>query len=177
MKLLIFVLSCAFAAPAMADIFKSTLFSLNTIYLDRDYDDNGAKSKSKETDTDLRLMRIEKYWAYGAIYSLSSNDSSDASRNSYGLTAGYYSEKDFYLNLSYFLSSKYKNNGVEYSKGSGYEFDIGFLQKITSSFYVGLLVALKNFTYTEQTSGSVTSSANATHKEVIPMFTFAVDFM
>jgi hypothetical protein len=51
------------------------------------------------------------------------------------------------------------------------------LQKITSSFYVGLLVALKNFTYTEQTSGSVTSSANATHKEVIPMFTFAVDFM
>lgn len=163
---------------AFADMFKSTLFSLNTIYLDRDYDDNGVRSKSKVTDTDIRLMRIEKYWAYGALYSMSSNDSSDANRTSYGLSLGYYSEKDFYLNLSYFLSSKYSlGNGTEYSKGSGYEFDVGFLSKVTSSFYVGIMMALKNFNYTEQTSGGVTSSVSANHKEVIPMFTFAIDFM
>ncbi len=163
---------------AHADMFKSTLFSLNTIYVDRDYDDNGVKTKDKATDTDFRIQRIEKYWAYGLIYSLSANDSSSASRSSYGLTAGYYSEKDFYMNLHYFLSSKYKfANTSEYTKGNGYEFDIGFLSKVTSSFYVGLLVALKNFSYSEQTVNGVTSSVSATHKEVVPMFSFAVSFM
>lgn len=161
-----------------ADMFRSTLFSLNTIYLDRDHDDNGVKTQSKQTDTDLRLIRIERYWAYGLIYSLSSNDASDANRSSYGVTAGYYSDKDFYLNLSYFIASKYSlGTGAEYSKGNGYELDLGFLSKITSSFHAGLLVGIKNFSYSEQTLGGVTSSANVTHKEVVPMFSFAVDFM
>lgn len=167
-----------FGQMARADMFKSTLFSLNTIYLDRDYDNNGTKYKAKATDTDFRIMRIEKYWSYGVIYSLSSNDSSDASRTSYGLSAGYYSEKDFYMNLHYFLSTKYKlSSGPEYGGGSGYEFDVGFLSKVTSSFYVGLLVALKNFTYSEQSIAGTTSSIAATQKEVIPMFSFAINFM
>lgn len=159
-------------------MFKSTVFSLNTIYLDRDYDNNGVKSQAKITDTDLRLIRIEKYWAYGGLYSISSNDASDANRSSYGLTVGYYSEKDFYINVSYFLASKYSlGTGTEYTKGSGYEVDLGFLSKITSSFYAGLMIGLKNFSYTEQTTAGVKSSVSATHKEVIPMFTFAVKFM
>ncbi len=160
-------------------MFKSTLFSLNTIYLDRDYDDSGVKSKSKQTDTDFRLTRIEKHWSYGAIYSMSANDSSSASRSSLGLSIGYFSEKDFFMNLNYYLSSKYQlGNGSEYSKGSGYEFDVGFLSKITSSFYVGLLVALKNFNYSEiSTSNGPTTSISATHKEVVPMFSFGFNFM
>jgi len=180
LKLIIIFVSTFFVVCfAQAEMFKSTLFQLNTIYIDRDYDDNGVKSKSKQTDTDFRIMRVEKHWAYGAIYSLSSNDSSDASRTNFGLSVGYYSEKDFYMNLHYFLTSKYNNGfgGTEYSKGNGYEFDVGFLSKITSSFYVGLLVALKSFTYNEQTAGGVTSGISATHKEVIPMFSFAIRFM
>lgn len=162
---------------AGADMFRSTLFSLNTIYLDRDYDDNGVKSQSKATDTDLRLMRIEKHWAYGGIYSLSSSDASDSSRTSIGLSGGYYSEKDFYMNLHYFLSSKYSFGGAEYSKGGGYEFDVGFLSKVTSSFYVGILVAIKNFTYSQINIGGVTSPTTASHKEVVPMFSFAINLM
>lgn len=166
------------ANTACADMFRSTLFSLNTIYLDRDYTDNGVVSQSKATDTDLRLMRIEKNWAYGAIYSLSSSDASDSSRTSVGLSAGYYSERDFYLNFHYFLSSKYSFGGFsEYTKGGGYEFDVGFLSKVTSSFSAGLLIAIKNFSYTEQTLGGVTSSVSATHREVVPMFSFAVNLM
>lgn len=177
MQKIIILLSLFVVNVACADMFKSTLFSLNTIYLDRDYDDNGIKSKYKQTDTDLRLMRIEKYWAYGVIYSLSSNDSSLASRTSMGLSVGYYSEKDFYLNFHYFPTSKYSFGGTEYSKGSGYEFDVGFLSKITSSFYVGILVALKNFSYSEQNSGGVISSISSKHREVIPMFSFAINLM
>lgn len=161
-----------------ADLTKSTIFSLNTIYLDRDYNDNGVNTQSKMTDTDIRIMRVEKDWSYGAIYSLSSNDSSDASRTSLGLSVGYYSEKDFYLNFHYFLSSKYSFGGFgEYSKGGGYEFDVGFLSKVTSSFYVGILMAMKNFSYTEQTMGGVTSNVSSSHREVIPMFTFAINLM
>ncbi len=172
----LFVVNAA-CLEASADMFKTTLFSLNTIYLDRDYNNGGVKSQSKATDTDLRLIRILKYWAYGGIYSLSSSDASDAKRTSMGLSIGYYSERDFYMNFHYFPSSRYSSGGTEYSGGSGYEFDVGFLQKITSSFYVGLLVAFKNFSYTKQTSGGVTSNQSATHKEVIPMFSFGINFM
>ncbi len=174
MKYLIFTLVVLASQLSQADLFKSTLFSLNTIYLDRDYTDNGVSNQSKVTDTDLRLTRIEKYWAYGLVYSLSANDSSNANRTSTGISLGYYSEKDFYLSYTYYLSSKYSFPGGEYSKGSGYEFDLGFLSKVTSSFYVGLMFAIKNFSYTEDSSGAPVS---ANHKEVIPMFTFAVDFM
>ncbi len=163
---------------AKADLFKSTLFSFNTIYLDRDYSDNGSTSQAKITDTDMRLMRIEKHWAYGFIYSLSSNDSSDASRSSYGLSVGYFSEKDFYLQMHYFLASKYAFNGnSEYTKGGGYEFDLGFLSKVTSSFYVGIVFAIKNFTYSELTTSGSKSTVSASHREVMPMFTFAVNLM
>lgn len=177
MKKIIFIFGVLMVNVAGADMFRSTLFSLNTIYLDRDYNDNGFITQSKATDTDLRLMRIEKNWSFGAIYSLSSSDASDSSRTSVGLSTGYYSERDFYLNFHYFLSSKYSFGGAEYTKGGGYEFDVGFLSKVTSSFYVGILMAIKNFTYSEMTVGGVTSSTSATHKEVIPMFSFAISLM
>ena len=160
-----------------ADMFRSTLFSLNTIYIDRDYTDNGVKTQSKATDTDLRLMRIEKNWAYGGMYALSSSDASDSSRSSLGLSVGYFSERDFYLNFHYLLSSKYSFGGAEYTKGGGYEFDVGFLSKVTSSFYVGIMMAVKNFTYSEINMGGVTSSTSAAHREVIPMFSFAISLM
>jgi hypothetical protein len=176
MKKIILLALMTVTSAAHADLFKSTLFELNTIYLDRDYNDNGVTAQDKITDTDLRLMRIEKGWAYGATYALSANDSTDSNRTSLGATLGYYSEKDFYLNYTYYFSSKYKSGPTEY-KGSGYEFDLGFLSKVTSSFYVGLMFAIKNFSYTDSTTNGVSNSISATHKEVLPMFTFAVDFM
>ena len=161
-----------------ADLSKTLVFSLDTIYLDRDYTDNNVTSQSKITDTDLRLIRVDKKFGIGGIYSISSNDSSDSNRTSLGLSAGYYSEKDFYLNAHYFFSSKYKFNGnSEYTKGTGYEIDLGFLSKVTSSFYVGLMVAHKSFSYSEVSVSGVTSSTSASHRELIPMFTFAVVFM
>jgi len=114
--------------------------------------------------------------AYGLNVSLSANVSSNANRTSLGLIIGYYSEKDFYLNYIYYPSSKYTFGGTEY-KGHGYEFYLGFLSKVTSSFYVGLVFAIKNFTYTDATTAGIDSSINSTQKEVIPMFSFAVNFM
>lgn len=176
MKKILFSFVVFSSVLAQADLSRTTIFSLNTIYLDRDYTDNGVNSKSKATDTDLRLMRVEKKFGYGLIYSQSANDSSSSSRTSTGLTLGFYSEKDFYLNLHYFLNSKYSFGGSEYSKGNGYEIDLGFLSKITSSFYAGLVIARKEFKYTELTGPAGTSSTEATHHELIPMFTFAVVF-
>ena len=89
MKNIILFLSLV-SSSAFADLSKTTVFSLNTIYLDRDYTDNGVSSQSKITDTDLRLMKVEKKWSYGAIYSMSSNDSSDSNRSSYGLSVVLY---------------------------------------------------------------------------------------
>jgi len=174
-------LSAAFAllfcAVAKADLSKTTLFSLNTMYIDRDYDDNGTKTHSKTNDTDLRVTRVDKQFSYGAIYSMNSNDSSDASRASYGLSVGYYSIKDFYVNLHYFISSKYNfGGGTEYTKGNGYGVDLGFLSKVTSSFYVGLVITHRTYNYTDISTGGMTSSTSATHNELIPLFSFAVAF-
>ena len=183
MKKILFSLVIFTTGLAQADLSRTTIFSLNTIYIDRDYTDNGVNTKSKQTDTDLRLMRVEKKWAYGLIYSQSANDSSSASRTSTGLSFGYYSEKDFYLNVHYFVNSKYSFGTGEYTKGNGYEIDLGFVSKITSSFYAGLVIARKEFKYSELTTdGSLppftpsSGSTEATHHELIPMFTFAVVF-
>lgn len=166
-----------FSLVSKADMFKTTLFTVNTIYLDRDYDTNGTRTQSKSTDTDFRLIKIERNWAYGGVYSLSATDASASNRTSVGLTLGYYSERDFFMNFTYFLSSKYSAGGTEYTKGGGYEFDVGFLSRVTSSFYVGLMAAVKNFTYSEQSSGGAPSAANVTHREVVPMFSFGIVFM
>lgn len=176
-SLFIFISSVLFMQSASADMSKMTVVSLNTIYIDRDYDVNGVKSQNKETDTDLRLTRIEKNWAYGAIYTLSSNDSSDSNRSAYGISGGYFSEKDFYMTAHYFISAKYHAAGVEYSGGSGYGVDIGFLSKITPSFYVGLLMAHRSFTYSQQSSPAGNTAVSVTQKELLPLFTFAVVFM
>ncbi len=106
MKKILFSLVIFVSAIAQADLSRTTIFSLNTIYLDRDYTDNGVNTKIKETDTDLRLMRVEKKWGYGVIYSQSSNDSSSASRTSTGLSLGFFSEKDFYIKIHYFFLLK-----------------------------------------------------------------------
>ena len=180
MKLLYFFIlpTILFVQVASAEMSKTTVFSLNTIYVDRDYDVNGVKSQNKETDTDLRLTRIEKNWAYGAIYTLSSNDSSDSNRSAYGISGGYFSDKDFYMAAHYFISSKYNaGGGVEYSGGSGYGVDLGFLSKITSSFYAGIVLTHRNLTYNQQSSPAGNSAVSVTQKELLPLFTFAVVFM
>lgn len=162
---------------AHADMSKTTLFSINTMYIDRDYDDNGTKTEAKTNDTDLRITRVDKQFSYGAIYSMSSNDASDANRKSYGISVGYYSVKDFYVNLHYFISSKYSfGSGAEYSKGSGFGADLGFLSKITSSFYVGLVITHRSYSYSEMSAGGSSSSVSSTHKELVPLFSFAVAF-
>ena len=76
--------------PAHADLSNTVLFTLNTIYLDRDYSDNGVTTQAKSTDTDIRLGKIFKNYYAGAIYSQSSNDASDANRTSYGISTGFF---------------------------------------------------------------------------------------
>ena len=166
-----------FCGVAKADLSKTTIFSMNTMYISRDYEDNGTPSKSKTNDTDLRITRVDKQFSYGGIYAMNSSDAFDASRSSYGLSVGYYSIKDFYVNLHYFISSKYNfGGGAEYTKGNGYGADLGFLSKVTSSFYVGLVIAHRTYNYTEVSIGGETTSTSATHKELVPLFTFAVAF-
>ena len=162
---------------AHADLSNTVLITLNTIYLDRDYSDNGIKTQNKTTDTDIRFGKVfQKYYA-GIIYSQSSNDSSDANRTSYGLSTGYYSEKDLYIAAHYFFNSKFnRGGGTVDEKGSGYEIDLGGLFKFTSSFYMGLMMAYKTFSYSERTTGGTTTAVSISHKELMPLFTVGFTF-
>ena len=162
---------------ARADLSNTILVTINTIYLDRDYSDNGIKTQNKTTDTDIRFGKVfQKYYA-GIIYSQSSNDSSNANRTSYGLSTGYYSEKDLYIAAHYFFSSKFnRGGGTVDEKGSGYEVDLGGLFKFTSSFYMGLMMAYKTFSYSERTTGGLTTGVSIFHKELMPLFTIGFAF-
>lgn len=169
-----FLLLCTvvFASPAHADLSNTYLFTLNTIYLDRDYTDNGAKLKYKTTDTDIRLGRVFRQAYAGLIYSQSANDSTDANRTSYGLSGGYFSDRDIYIEAHYFLTSKYDHGGgVIDEKGSGFEIDLGGLFRFTSSFYLGLLMAYKTFSYSQRTTNGISAGTSVSHRELMPLFT------
>ncbi len=166
-----------YAQFATADLSNTVLVTLNTIYIDRDYTDNGIKSQSKTTDTDIRFGKVFKQYYAGIIYSQSSNDSSDANRTAYGLSTGYYSDKDLYIAAHYFFTSKFdRGGGTVDEKGSGFEIDLGGLFKFTSSFYMGLLMAYKTFSYSERTTAGVTAAASVSHKELLPLFTIGFAF-
>lgn len=160
-----------------ADLSNTVLVTLNTIYIDRDYSDNGIESQSKTTDTDIRFGKVFKKYYAGIIYSQSSNDSSDANRTSYGLSTGYYSDKDLYIAAHYFFASKFdRGGGVVDEKGSGFELDLGGLFKFTSSFYMGLLMAYKTFSYSERSTAGVATGTSVSHKELLPLFTIGFAF-
>lgn len=160
-----------------ADLTNTVLFTLNTIYLDRDFNDNGVTFQEKTTDTDIRLGKVFKHYYAGIIYSQSSNDSSDASRTSYGVSTGYFSEKDLYIAAHYFFSSKFaRGGGVVDEKGSGFEIDLGGLFKFTSSFYMGLMMAYKTFNYSERTIAGVTTARSVSQRELLPQFTVGFAF-
>ena len=171
------ILFFVFQPKAQADLTNTVLFTLNTIYLDRDYTDNGVTSQAKTTDTDLRLGKVFKRYYAGAIYSQSSNDSSDSNRTSYGLSGGYFSEKDLYIAAHYFFSSTFDHGGGTVDeKGSGYEIDLGGLFKFTSSFYMGLMMAYKTFNYSERSINGVSGGTSVTHRELLPLFTIGFAF-
>lgn len=157
---------------AHADLSNTYLFTLNTIYLDRDYSDNGVKLKYKTTDTDLRLGRVFRQAYAGVIYSQSANDSTAANRTSYGISGGYFSDRDIYIEASYFLTSKYDHGGgIVDEKGSGFEIDLGGLFRFTSSFYLGLLMAYKSFSYSQRTTNGIPADTSVAHRELMPLFT------
>lgn len=171
------ILFVAIPQLAEADLSNTILFTLNTIYLDRDFNDNGIRGQEKTTDTDIRLGKVFKHYYAGAIYSQSSNDSSDASRTSYGISTGYFSDKDLYIAAHYFFSSKFaRGGGVIDEKGSGFEIDLGGLFKFTSSFYMGLMMAYKTFSYSERNTAGVTTGTSVSHRELLPLFTVGFAF-
>ena len=172
LSILICLFAFSFSIKSHADLNNTYLFTINTIYLDRDYSDNGVKLKYKTTDTDIRLGKVFRQYYAGVIYSQSSNDSLSSNRVSYGVSGGYYSERDLYLVAHYYLNSTFdQGGGVIDQKGSGFEFDLGGLFRFTSSFYLGLMMAYKSFSYSERQIGGVTSSTSVAHRELMPLFT------
>lgn len=160
------------SSPAHADLNNTYLFTLNTIYIDRDTTDNGIKTKSKTTDTDIRLGKVFRSYYAGLIYSQSANDAAVSNRTSYGLSGGYYSERDLYMVAHYFFSSKNSlNGGFSEDRGTGFEIDLGGLFRFTSSFYLGLIMAYKTFSYNDRTINSVSSSTSVSSHELMPLFT------
>jgi len=163
-----------FSGLAKADLSNTTLFQANMMYIDRNFSNGTTSTSYKTQDIDLRLGRVFKKVYAGVVSSQTSYDLLTANRSSVGLSVGYFSDRDIYLMLHYFLSSKYQESSIfNYQKGSGTQVDLGGLFKFSSSFLGGILFSYKSMTYSELVSNNVTSTVNISHREMLPMFTLA----
>ncbi len=164
-----------FSCIVKADLSNTTLFKANIMYVDRSFSNGTTSTSYKTQDLDLRLGRVFKKVYAGIISSQSNYDLLTANRSSLGVSLGYFSDKDVYLMVHYFVSSKYQEfSTLNYQKGSGTQVDLGGLFKLSSSFLAGMLFSYKSLTYSELVTNGVSTTVNLSHREMLPMFTLAV---
>ncbi len=82
----------------------------------------------------------------GALYSTRSDKATDTTTGSaMGVSFGFIGDSGFNIIATYFLSA----TDGDYKKGSGYQIDLGWRHFLSSSFYLGTKVAVRNLKYTE----------------------------
>lgn len=107
-----------------------------------------------------------------------SNVTGKYTQTAYGLTVGMMTQ-NLYLLASYLLSGQYdsKDTGstLVYKKGSGFLVRLGYgfdLGTVT----VGPEIAYRSIKFTEQTSGSVTTTVDITRDSILPYFNATFKF-
>ena len=128
---------------------------------------------------DLKIGKVSDWLYLGGIYSVASNTSnggSEVKRTALGATAGYH-DKGFLLDLSYFLTAKKDASATVLNKGTGFGLDIGYNWMMGQSFFLGLQMVYRKFTYEEvEASGVTTTQENKVLSETYPMINLGLAF-
>lgn len=175
--------STAVFARAQSVVFSPSLFYKT--YSDDFERENGAVLESEVVETyyDIKLgVVLDNQLYLGAIYSQMSRDfqSDDVERvrTSYGASVGYLQPQGWYILAHYFLASNYEyTETLTFKGGSGFQFDLGYLVDLGSSFQLGPQISYKSFSYTElDDDGSSEDLEKGNSSDLLPMVTLAVRF-
>lgn len=123
---------------------------------------------------DVRLGYITESSIYfGAEYSTRSDNqisSESASGNAAGLGFGFFSDNGFNIRTFY----RFNENYGSYANGTGYKADIGYTINMTSNFFLGFAISIRQTTF--KTNDMIVAFDSWTRKETYPFFTFGFLF-
>ncbi len=117
------------------------------------------------------------YSSWDRTYTQGLNSTVGDRRISYGFGVGFH-DSGFFVDLNYYLSSNWNNNSVlNYTGGSGYGVDLGYNVALDSTFFIGLLYSIKNFSYPVVLlpDGSTLTETNK-YNEAYPMLQLGLQF-
>ncbi|MBY0555011.1 hypothetical protein K2P97_10820 [bacterium] len=118
---------------------------------------------------DIKLGYVMDNSVYlGADYTTRSDNqvyTSNTSGNSTGLGTGYFFDSGFNLRAYYKFGETYGN----YSDGTGYQADLGYMVNMTSNFFLGFVISVRQTTF--KSNGTITGFDFWTRKETYPFLT------
>lgn len=169
-RILIALLTLGISSSA----FASTLLGLSLTKYQWEGDGSSLSGKFDVMDYDVKLGFASQGLYLGGIYSGRSQE--DFGRTAYGVSVGYH-DGGFFVDGHYYLASTIKLASAEINKGSGFGADIGYNWMLKSSFYMGLQMSYKSFTYKQVSAGGVDADQDNKEKsEMYPMVNLGFAF-
>ena len=176
MKKLI-ILSVILLTTAMAEArgggssgSSGVLFDVNAFVYNSKAKDDNSSSESNTMIYDLKLGYLPGSGLYlGAIYTSRNHSGTlSDSGSATGASIGYFGDSGFYGMAHYYFTA---TNG-DYSDGTGYQADFGYLTEVSGPFHVGVELTYRDLTY-KKLNGA---SANHELTEMFPMLTLGFIF-
>lgn len=136
-----------------------------------------SKAKSGNTTAESNTMIYDVKLGYltgsglylGGIYTSRNHSGTlSDSGSATGLSVGYLGEAGFFIMGHYYLTA---TNG-DYSNGSGYQADFGYLTEVSGAFYVGVELTYRDLTYKKFQGADTTYELT----EMFPMLTLGFIF-
>lgn len=175
--LLLFVLGLSTEALARGGGGSGVLLNVNAFMYNETYKYEGSVSAEGDGDTsiyDLKLGYLSNSWYVGALMTSRNEDptgTGSSTGSATGISGGYFFGEGFFLMAHYIFSA---TEGDDYKKGTGLQFDFGYLANVSSNFQVGVELTRRSITYKENDTDSNFDSY--VHTETFPMLTFGFIF-
>ncbi len=170
-KILVVLMTLGISTSA----FATTLFGVSVMKYQTETE--GTTLTSNKSDVmyyDAKLGFASEGLYLGGIYSARGME--DNNRTSYGVSVGYHSG-GFFIDGNYFIASSIDRGTTTLQQGSGFGADLGYNWMMSSSFYMGLELSYKSFTYKEVTIASVDiEQENKEKSEMYPMINVGFAF-
>jgi hypothetical protein len=173
----------AFSEPGKAKAISRSygrigaLFDISLYYGQSEATANPAAGNSWTNTTaiyDIKAGYITESGVYlGGLFSTRSDNQTSVdtvSGSSTGVGVGYFGDGGFNLRGYY----KFGDTYGDYSEGTGFQADLGYLLNPTSSFFFGINVSIRQTQYKSNTT--IAGFDSWTRKETYPFFTFGFLF-
>lgn len=134
----------------------------------------GSTADGSSSIYDVKLGYLSNDWYYGLLMTSRNEDplgNGSKSGSAMGAGAGYFFGEGFFLMAHYILSATYND---DLKKGTGFQFDFGYLTNVSSNFQVGVELTRRDITYKEHKT--IASLDSFELVETFPMLTFGFIF-